>query len=235
MAEEFTSPLAQAIAPDLLERFLRYVRIDTQSRRERERSPSTPGQLELGRLLVSELKAVGLEDAALDENGYVTATLLGERRSLGAPADGRPAAPFGVLAHLDTSPDAPGAGVEPIVHHGYDGGVIELPRGGTRLDPAAMPELRAKVGHDLVTSSGDTLLGADDKAGVAAIMAAVAYLAAHPERGTADAASRVHARRGDRRGSDAVRHRALRRSLCLHDRRLHVSASFRTRRSRRSR
>jgi tripeptide aminopeptidase len=82
---------------------------------------------------------------------------------------------------MDTSPDAPGAGVEPLVHRAYDGGVIELPRGGTRLDPETMPELRAKVGHDLVTSSGDTLLGADDKAGVAEIMTAVAHLAAHPE------------------------------------------------------
>jgi tripeptide aminopeptidase len=82
---------------------------------------------------------------------------------------------------MDTSPDAPGAGVEPLVHRDYDGGVLELPRAGTRLDPATMPELSAKRGHDLVTSSGDTLLGADDKAGVAEIVAAVAYLAAHPE------------------------------------------------------
>ncbi len=75
----------------------------------------------------------------------------------------------------------PGAGVEPIVHRDYDGGIIELPKGGTRLDPKAMPELEARNGHDIVTASGDTLLGADDKAGVAAIMAAVAHLAAHPE------------------------------------------------------
>jgi di/tripeptidase len=82
---------------------------------------------------------------------------------------------------MDTSPDAPGAGVEPIVHRGYDGGVIELPRGGTKLDPVTMPELTAKHGHTIVTSSGDTLLGADDKAGVAEIVAAVAHLADHPE------------------------------------------------------
>ena len=82
---------------------------------------------------------------------------------------------------MDTSPDAPGTGVEPIVHRDYDGGVIVLPRSGTRLDPESIPELAAKVGHDIVTSSGDTLLGADDKAGVAEIMAAVAHLAAHPE------------------------------------------------------
>ena len=87
----------------------------------------------------------------------------------------------GLLAHVDTSPDAPGDGVEPIVHRAYAGGPIELPRDDTVLDPATMPELADKQGHDIVTSSGDTLLGADDKAGVAEIMAAVAHLAAHPE------------------------------------------------------
>ena len=111
---------------------------------------------------MEELLAIGLEDAALDENGYVTATLPGT-----GPV-------VGLIAHVDTSPDAPGAGVEPLVHRAHPGGPIELPRGGTVVDgPAA--------GHDIVTSSGDTLLGADDKAGVAEIMAAVAYLAAHPE------------------------------------------------------
>jgi tripeptide aminopeptidase len=170
----FTSDLATALAPDVLERFLRYVRIDTQSRPNRARSPSSPGQLELGRLLVAELHQAGLSDAELDENGYVFATL---------PASGNGAEPpvIGLMAHMDTTPDAPGAGVEPLVHRAYDGGVIELPRGGTKLDPAAMPELTAKHGHDIVTSSGDTLLGADDKAGVAEIMAAVAHLSAHPE------------------------------------------------------
>ena len=88
---------------------------------------------------------------------------------------------LGLLAHLDTSPEAPGAGVEPIVHRCYDGGRLELPRGGTVLDPVDMPVLGSKLGHDIVTTSGDTLLGADDKAGVAEIMAAVAHLAAHPE------------------------------------------------------
>jgi tripeptide aminopeptidase len=88
---------------------------------------------------------------------------------------------IGLVAHMDTSPDAPGAGVEPIVHHDYDGGVLELPRERTRLDPATMPELQKKRGHDIVTSSGNTLLGADDKAGVAEIVSAIAYLAAHPE------------------------------------------------------
>jgi tripeptide aminopeptidase len=168
----YTSALAQSIAPELLERFERYVRIDTQSRRERSRSPSTPGQLELGRLLLAELRDAGLDDARQDEHGYVTATL---------PATNGSAPVIGLIAHLDTTPDAPGAGVAPIVHHAYDGGVLELPRGGTRLDPAEMPELETKRGHDIVTASGDTLLGADDKAGVAEIMTAVAYLAARPD------------------------------------------------------
>lgn len=169
----FTSPLARALAGDLLERFLRYVQIDTQSRRDRSASPSTPGQLDLGRLLVRELRECGLGDAELDEHGYVMATL--------PPTDGSCNVSVGLIAHLDTSPDAPGAGVKPIVHRAYDGHALELPSGGTRLDPQAMPELAAKVGHDIVTARGDTLLGADDKAGVAEIMTAVAHLCAHPE------------------------------------------------------
>jgi tripeptide aminopeptidase len=167
----YTSPLAESLAPDVLERFQRYVRVDTQSRRDREGSPSTPGQLDLARMLVEELQAAGLPDAALDEHGYVYATLEGPA---GSPV-------IGLLAHMDVSPDAPGAGVEPLVHARYDGGTIDLPRGGTVLDPDDMPVLAGKVGHDIVTASGDTLLGADDKAGVAEIMAAVAHLAAHPE------------------------------------------------------
>ena len=171
--QPFTSPLAASLADDLLERFLRYVRVDTQSARDRTGSPSTPGQLDLSRMLVEELRSVGLEDASLDENGYVTATL---------PSTTGAAEPvIGLIAHVDTSPDAPGAGVEPIVHRGYDGGVIELPREGTVLDPESMGDLTGRAGHDVVTSSGDTLLGADDKAGVAEIMAALAHLAAHPE------------------------------------------------------
>jgi tripeptide aminopeptidase len=168
----FTSELAAELAEDALERFLRYVRIDTAARREHRGTPSSPGQLELGRMLVAELHELGLDDAAMDELAYVMATVPGG-------ADDTPA--VGVMAHLDTSPDAPGGGVAPIVHRDYDGGVIALPLNGTVLDPARMPELRTAVGHDIVTASGDTLLGADDKAGVAAIMAAVAWLVAHPE------------------------------------------------------
>jgi tripeptide aminopeptidase len=167
----FTSELAESLAEDVLERLVRYARIDTQAGRDRTTCPSTPGQLDLARLLVDELLEIGLEDAGVDENGYVTATLRGE-----GPV-------IGLLAHVDVSPDAPGAGVEPIVHRGYDGGAIHLPRGGTVLDPRSMRELEGKAGEDLVTSSGDTLLGADDKAGIAEIMAAVAHLAGHPELG----------------------------------------------------
>ncbi|MCA1689510.1 MAG: peptidase T, partial [Actinobacteria bacterium] len=163
-------------------RFVRYARIDTQSARDPEGSPSTPGQLVLGRLLVDELGEMGLEDAGIDGNGYVTATLASTDRGVGGSGgDGGGPPVIGLLAHVDVSPDAPGAGVEPIVHRDYDGGVIRLPREGTVLDPARMPELRGKEGEDLVTSSGDTLLGADDKAGVAEIMGAVGYLARHPE------------------------------------------------------
>ena len=168
-AISFTSALAETLAPDVLERFTRYVRVGTQSDVSAETSPSTPGQLELGRLLVDELRTVGLDDASLDDQGFVFATLPGS-----GPV-------IGLLAHMDTSPDVPGDGVEPLVHRAYDGGRISLPRGGTVLDPAAMPVLASKVGHDIVSGSGDTLLGADDKAGVAEIMGAVAYLAARPE------------------------------------------------------
>jgi tripeptide aminopeptidase len=125
-------------------------------------------------MLVKELIEAGLTDAALDDNGYVIATLPGTNGDSFPPV-------VGLIAHMDTSPDAPGAGVEPLVHRSYEGGIIKLPRDGTKLDPVTMPELAAKHGHDVVTSSGDTLLGADDKAGVAEIVSAVGYLAAHSE------------------------------------------------------
>jgi tripeptide aminopeptidase len=173
MAAPFTSDLAEELAEDVLDRFLRYARIDTQSARDRTGSPSTAGQLDLSRMLVEELRKIGLEDAELDDNGYVFATLPG--------SDGNQAPTVGLIAHVDTSPDTPGSGVEPIVHRAYGGGTIELPRDGTVLDPGRMPALGAKTGHDIVTSSGDTLLGADDKAGVAEIMAAIAHLARNPE------------------------------------------------------
>ncbi|HYI37143.1 MAG TPA: peptidase T [Thermoleophilaceae bacterium] len=168
----FTSPLAQQLSEEVTERLVRYARVDTQSSREGTGTPSTDCQWDLARLLEGELAELGLEDIELDEHGYVFATL---------PATVDAAPTIGLLAHIDVSPDAPAEGVEPIVHRGYDGGVIELPRGGTRLDPATVPGLAEAEGQDLVTSSGDTLLGADDKAGMAEVMTAVAHLAANPE------------------------------------------------------
>jgi tripeptide aminopeptidase len=164
--------LAAELADRVLERFLRYVRIDTQAAEEADTYPSTEKQLDLSRLLVDELHAIGLADAGLTEHGYVFATLPG---AVGPPV-------VGLIAHVDTTPETPGGGVEPIVHEAYDGTPIVLPGDPTQvLDPEDEPELAARVGHDIVTSSGTTLLGADDKAGVAEIMAALEYLVAHPE------------------------------------------------------
>ncbi|MBA3433670.1 MAG: peptidase T [Actinobacteria bacterium] len=168
----FASPLAEELAGDVLERFLRYVRIDTQAAAREISRPSTEKQLELSRLLVEELRELGLADAELNEGSAVFVGLPGTN---GAPV-------VGLIAHVDTTPDVTGAGVSPLVHEDWDGAPIELP-GDSRqvLDPDRLPELAARVGHDIVTSDGTTLLGADDKAGIAEIMAAVAYLVRHPE------------------------------------------------------
>jgi tripeptide aminopeptidase len=177
---EFASPLAAELADDVLERFLRYVRIDTQSVAGAATSPSTEKQLDLCRLLRDELEEIGLDDVRLDEHGYVYGSLEG--------VDSAPA--IGLIAHVDTSPDVTGTGVNPHVHRGYDGGRIELPGDpSVVLDPEELPLLKGKVGHDLVSTDGTTLLGADDKAGVAEIMAAVAYLKRNP--GEAHAPIRV--------------------------------------------
>lgn len=171
-------PLAEALGEEVLERFLRYVEIDTQSAVDSPTYPSTGKQLDLSRLLVDELRALGLEDAELTEPGYVFATLPGTV----------PEAPtVGLIAHVDTTPDTPGTGVRPIVHRAWAGETIRLPGDPTQvLDPAEMPALAEKLGHDLVTSDGTTLLGADDKAGVAAIMTAVGQLVGDDApRGTA--------------------------------------------------
>ncbi len=155
----------------MLERFLRYVRIDTQSAYGSDTAPSTAKQLELSRLLVAELEEIGLDDVRMDDHGYVYGCLPG--------ADG--VEPIGLIAHVDTSPDVTGTNVEPQVLRGWDGSRIELPADRSQvLDPAEHPALAERVGHDLVTTDGTTLLGADDKAGVAEIMAAVAYLKRNP-------------------------------------------------------
>ena len=174
----YCSPLAAEVAPDTLERFLRYVRVDTQSREGSETYPSTARQLDLSRLLVEELKAIGLSDAALDEHGYVMASLPATAESGAAGA----LPVVGLIAHVDTSPEASGRGVSPRVLEGYDGGEIRFSGDAHQvLRPEENPVLAGYVGHDLVTSDGTTLLGADDKAGVAEIVAAVAYLVRHPE------------------------------------------------------
>ena len=174
------SPLAAELAEDALERFLRYVRIDTQSAYGSQTYPSTSKQLDLSRLLVEELQAAGLQDATLTEHGYVFATLPG---AADAPT-------VALIAHVDTSPDVAGTNVQPQVHRAWDGTAIRLPGDPTQvLDPNESTALAERVGHDIVTTDGTTLLGADDKAGVAAIMAAVSYLARHRE--TAHAPVRV--------------------------------------------
>ena len=174
MAVPYGSSLAGELREDVLDRFLRYARIDTQSARVSDTYPSTPKQLDLSRLLAAELRELGLDDAELTEHGYVFATL---------PAVGDREGPtVGLLAHVDTSPDVPGTGVEPRVWRDYDGGEIVLPGDPLQvLSPSTSPLLAGRVGHDIVTSDGTTLLGADDKAGVAEIMAAVAWLVGHPE------------------------------------------------------
>ncbi len=173
MAEgRFISPLAAQLADDVLERFLRYVRIDTQSAYGQSTSPSTAKQLDLSRVLEAELRELGLDDVRLDEFGYVYGSLPGVES---APV-------IGLIAHVDTSPDVTGTGVAPQVHRDYDGSRIVLSGDETQvLDPQEQPTLADKVGHDLVTTDGTTLLGADDKAGVAEIMAAVAWLKRNPQ------------------------------------------------------
>jgi tripeptide aminopeptidase len=164
----YSSPLAEELAEEVLERFLRYVVVDTQADPNSTSYPSTAKQLDLSRLLAEELREIGLDDVELTEPGYVFATVPGN-------VDGAPT--VGLIAHVDTAPSAPGTGVRPIVRRDWDGTPITLP-GDVRqlLDPADMPELADKVGHDLVTSDGTTLLGADDKAGVAEIVTAAARL-----------------------------------------------------------
>jgi tripeptide aminopeptidase len=164
----YAGPLAESLAEEVLERFLRYVAIDTQSAVDSTTYPSTAKQLDLSHLLVDELRAIGLDDVELTEPGYVFATLPGTV----------PDAPtVGLIAHVDTTPDTPGTGVRPIVHRAWSGDAISLPGDPSQvLDPDEMPALADRLGHDLVTSDGTTLLGADDKAGVAAIMTGVAHL-----------------------------------------------------------
>jgi tripeptide aminopeptidase len=158
-----------------VERFLRYVTFDTQSSETSETYPSTAKQLDLLRHLVDELKALGLDDAAIDEHGYVMATIPATTSKKDVPV-------IGFIAHVDTSPEMSGAGVKPIVHRNYRGQDLVLPDDPTAvLRPADTPYLGERIGDDIITASGTTLLGADNKAGVAEIVAAAEHLLAHPE------------------------------------------------------
>lgn len=158
----------------LLERFCRYVRVDTTADEKYAAVPSSPGQLDLGRLLRDELLTLGARDAAQDEHGIVLATI---------PATVPHHAPtVAWIAHVDTSPETTGKNVKPVVHRGYDGGDIVLPADSSKVLRAAdNPELAALQGKTIITTDGTTLLGSDDKGGVAVIMEAAAHLLKHPE------------------------------------------------------
>ncbi len=155
----------------LVSRFIEYVKIDTTSDHKSTTCPSTEQQLVLSRKLVEELKTLGLEDASLDTNGYVTGTLKAN-----CPCD----AVIGLIAHVDTSSAASGKNISPVLHTNYDGSEIQL-KDGVKIGPDDNPKLLSCVGDTIITADGTTLLGADDKAGVAEIMTALEYYQAHPE------------------------------------------------------
>ena len=156
------------------ERFLHYVKINTQSVHDQEQVPSTAREFDLARVLVAELTALGLQDISLDEHCYVMATLP-SNMDIPTPV-------VGLIAHMDTSPDMSGENVNPQIISHYDGGDILLnAENGVTLSPEIFPELKKYIGQELITTDGTTLLGADDKAGVAAIMTALDILVHHPE------------------------------------------------------
>ena len=158
----------------LVERFLKYVSFDTQSSEETRLTPSTPGQMVFAKYLKSELESLGLEEITLDEYGYLFATL---------PANTEKEVPtIGFIAHMDTSPDMSGKDITPRIVENYNGSDIVLnAEDRVILSPAQFPELLTHKGEDLIVTNGKTLLGADDKAGIAEIISAVVYLKEHPE------------------------------------------------------
>ena len=158
----------------LVERFLKYVTFDTMSDDSTQVTPSTPGQMVFAEYLKSELETLGMEDVTLDENGYLFATL---------PANTNKDVPvIGFIAHLDTSPDMTGKDVKPRIVKNYDGKDIVLnEKEHIVLQPKQFPEVLNHKGEDLIVTDGTTLLGADDKAGIAEIMTAMEYLKNHPE------------------------------------------------------
>ena len=159
----------------VVDRFLDYVKFDTQSDELTNLTPSTPGQMIFAQHLEKELKAMGLQDISLDDNGYLMATLPANTDASGVPT-------VGFIAHLDTSPDMSGRHVTPRIVQNYDGNPIVLnAEKNIILSPEEFPELLHYVGQDLIVTDGNTLLGADDKAGIAEIITAVDYLMKHPE------------------------------------------------------
>ncbi|GIO09903.1 peptidase T [Brevibacillus reuszeri] len=159
---------------EIMDRFISYAQVNTQSDEDSETCPSTPGQLVLAQMLVDELNAIGMQEVTMDSNGYVMATL---------PANTDKEIPtIGFLAHMDTATDFTGAGVNPQIVENYNGQDIVLNEArNIVLSPIDFPELTGYKGHTLITTDGTTLLGADDKAGIAEIMTAMAYLIRHPE------------------------------------------------------
>ncbi|NLF45894.1 MAG: peptidase T, partial [Syntrophomonadaceae bacterium] len=158
----------------LLERFLRYVKIDTQSDEDSSVHPSTPGQMELARLLEKELRELGLRNIRLSDKAYLMAEL---------PANTDKKLPtVGFIAHLDTSPDVSGKNVRPLIFSNYDGSDLVLNQAeNIVMQVQDFPELKEYTGQTVITSDGTTLLGADDKAGIAAIMTALSQLQNHPD------------------------------------------------------
>mgnify|MGYP003882745379 CR=1 FL=1 len=157
----------------VIERFLKYVKIDTQSDPYSKTCPSTEKQKDLGRMLLAELLEIGITDAEMDEWGYIYATI---------PSNTDKNVPtICFCSHMDTSPESSGKDVKPIIHSNYDGDLISLPIGGITIDPKEHTDLQAQVGNSIITASGDTLLGADNKAGVAEIMDMAHYFTNHPE------------------------------------------------------
>lgn len=162
--------MAGRFVSELESRLVRYVKIDSQSDESSPTTPSTEIQFDMLNVLVDELKEIGASDIALSSYGAVTATIPATRGMEHVPT-------IAFLAHVDTAPGFNASGVEPIVHRAYDGSVITLPKDAEQvLDPAEMPYLASKIGDDIITASGDTLLGADDKAGVAIVMAMAKHL-----------------------------------------------------------
>lgn len=156
------------------DRFLEYVKFDTQSDEQTNMTPSTPGQMVFAKYLKEQLESMGLEEISLDDNGYLMATLPSNTD--------RDVPVVGFIAHLDTAPDMSGKHVNPRIVKAYDGSDITLNSDkGIVLSPAEFPELHNYIGQDIIVTDGTTLLGADDKAGIAEIVTAVAYLQQHPE------------------------------------------------------